>query len=164
MTTPFRQWVPEEAMAACSDRAPAWISGSEETKMDSANVANHVISGTTPLPSKGGSGSLNSSTGSTIAGNFQSFLTLLTTQLKNQNPLDPLDTNQFTQQLVQFAGVEQQLRTNDQLSNLVSMQQTTQATQALDFVGKNAVVDGSTATMTNNAATWQLGIPSSGTL
>jgi flagellar basal-body rod modification protein FlgD len=84
--------------------------------------------------------------------------------LQNQNPLDPLDTNQFTQQLVQFAGVEQQLRTNDQLSNLVSMQQTTQATQALDFVGKNAVVDGSTATMTNNAATWQLGIPTAATL
>src|SRR5437762_14109163 len=117
MTTPFRQWVPEEAMAACSDRAPAWISGSEETKMDSANVANHVISGTTPLPPKGGSGSLNSSTGSTLAGNFQSFLTLLTTQLKNQNPLDPLDTNQFTQQLVQFAGVEQQLKSNDQLKD-----------------------------------------------
>ena len=38
----------------------------------------------------------------TIAGNFNTFLQLLTTQLKNQNPLDPLDTNQFTQQLVQF--------------------------------------------------------------
>ncbi|MFL5336616.1 MAG: flagellar hook capping FlgD N-terminal domain-containing protein, partial [Geminicoccaceae bacterium] len=43
---------------------------------------------------------------SQIAGNFQQFLQLLTTQLKNQSPLDPLDTNQFTQQLVQFASVE----------------------------------------------------------
>ena len=43
-----------------------------------------------------------------IADNFQTFLTLLTTQLQHQNPLDPLDTNQFTQQLVQFAQVEQQ--------------------------------------------------------
>src|SRR5512144_1543661 len=76
-----------------------------------------------------------------IAGNFQTFLTLLTTQLQNQNPLDPLDTNQFTQQLVQFAGVEQQLKTNDTLSTLVSLQQTAQATQALNFVGKTAVVD-----------------------
>jgi len=50
----------------------------------------------------------------TLAGNFQTFLTLLTTQLKNQNPLDPLDTNQFTQQLVQFAQVEQQLKQNEQ--------------------------------------------------
>src|SRR6184192_2563147 len=160
MTTPFRQWVPEEAMAACSDRAPAWISGSEETKMDSANVANHVISGTTPLPSKGGSGSLNSSTGATLAGNFQSFLTLLTTQLKNQNPLDPLDTNQFTQQLVEFAGVEQQLKTNDGLTSLISLQQTAQSTQALNFVGKTAVVSGDTAALSNSSASWELNVPS----
>src|SRR5512144_3277623 len=88
--------------------------------------------------------SASSATGvdkSTIAGNFQTFLTLLTTQLKNQNPLDPLDTNQFTQQLVQFASVEQQLKTNDQLTTLVSLQQTAQSTQALTFVGKTAVVD-----------------------
>ena len=44
-----------------------------------------------------------------LADDFDQFLTLLTTQLQNQNPLDPLDTNQFTQQLVQFAGVEQPL-------------------------------------------------------
>ena len=91
--------------------------------------------------------------------NFQTFLTLLTTQLQNQNPLDPLDTNQFTQQLVQFAGVEQQLKTNDQLTTLVSLQQTAQSTQALTFVGKTAVVDGSTAAMTNGSATWELGVP-----
>src|SRR5258708_36688516 len=89
-----------------------------------------------------------------IADNFQTFLTLLTTQLQNQNPLDPLDTNQFTQQLVQFAGVEQQLKTNDSLSQLVTLQQTTQATQALGFVGKTAVVAAPTATMTRSSATW----------
>ena len=55
-----------------------------------------------------------------IADNFQTFLTLLTTQLQHQNPLDPLDTNQFTQQLVQFAGIEQQLKSNDQLKSLTA--------------------------------------------
>ena len=94
-----------------------------------------------------------------IADNFQTFLTLLTTQLQNQNPLDPLDTNQFTQQLVQFAGVEQQLKTNDQLTALVSLQQTAQSTQALGFVGKTAVVDGSTTNLVNSAATWNLSVP-----
>jgi flagellar basal-body rod modification protein FlgD len=64
-----------------------------------------------------------SSTATTgIADNFQTFLTLLTTQLQNQNPLDPLDTNQFTQQLVQFAGVEQQLKSNDQLKSLIDIE------------------------------------------
>src|SRR6195952_3655047 len=128
-----------------------------------AGVSNPVVSGTTPLPASKSSASSGSSLGSTtdatLAGNFQTFLTLLTTQLQNQNPLDPLDTNQFTQQLVQFASVEQQLKTNDQLTTLVSLQQTAQSTQALTFVGKTAVVDGSTATMSNAAATWNLGVP-----
>ena len=127
-----------------------------------AATAPSVVSGTTQTSSSSSSNSsLSSTTGATLAGNFQTFLTLLTTQLQNQNPLDPLDTNQFTQQLVQFAGVEQQLKTNDSLATLVSLQQTTQATQALNFVGKTAVVDGSTATMTNSSATWHLSVPSS---
>jgi flagellar basal-body rod modification protein FlgD len=121
-------------------------------------VTNHVVSGTTPLPTSS-SGSLNSTTGATLAGNFQTFLTLLTTQLQNQNPLSPLDTNQFTQQLVQFASVEQQLKTNSQLTTLVSLQQTAQSTQALGFVGKTAVVDGSTTAVTKGSATWNLSVP-----
>ena len=127
-------------------------------------TAPSVVSGTTDLPKSSSSSSLGSTTGATLAGNFQTFLTLLTTQLQNQNPLDPLDTNQFTQQLVQFAGVEQQLKTNDSLATLVSLQQTTQATQALGFVGKTAVVDGSTASMTNSSATWHLNVPSDATV
>ena len=123
-----------------------------------------IVSGTTPLPagsnSSGSASSTNSMASQQIAGNFQSFLTLLTTQLQNQNPLDPLDTNQFTQQLVEFAGVQEQLNTNDSLSTLVTLQQTAQATQALDFVGKTAVVSGSTTALTNSSATWELDIPS----
>src|SRR5437588_5764901 len=125
-----------------------------------ATTASPIVSGTTTLPASSSSTpSLSSTSGATLAGNFQSFLTLLTTQLKNQNPLDPLDTNQFTQQLVQFAGVEQQLRTNDQLSALLSLQQTAQSTQALTFVGKTAVVDGDTAALSHGLATWNLSVP-----
>jgi flagellar basal-body rod modification protein FlgD len=130
-----------------------------------AATAPSVVSGTTDVSKNSSSAnSLGSSTGTTLAGNFQTFLTLLTTQLQNQNPLDPLDTNQFTQQLVQFAGVEQQLKTNDSLSQLVTLQQTTQATQALGFVGKTALVDGTTASMTNSSATWHLNVPSDATV
>jgi len=95
----------------------------------------------------------------TIAGNFDTFLLLLTTQLKNQNPLDPLDTNQFTQQIVQFAQVEQQLKANDQLATLVSLQKTAQATAALGFVGQSVVVDGSTAQLANGRAIWSFTSP-----
>lgn len=92
----------------------------------------------------------------TIAGNFTTFLQLLTTQLQNQNPLDPLDTNQFTQQLVEFAQVEQQLKSNDSLATLVSLQQTAQATSALGLVGATVVVNGQTAQLANGSANWEL--------
>ena len=103
-----------------------------------------------------------SSTGvdkNTLAGNFQTFLTLLTTQLKNQNPLEPLDTNQFTAQLVQFAQVEQQLKQNDQLSTLVSLQKTAQNTAALEFVGQTVSVDGASAPLTEDGAVWGMTVP-----
>src|SRR5713226_10124939 len=90
-----------------------------------------------------------------IADNFQTFLTLLTTQLQHQNPLDPLDTNQFTAQLVQFAGVEQQLKSNDQLKSLIDLQKSAQATAALAYVGNTVAVDGSTGRL-NGSATWNL--------
>jgi flagellar basal-body rod modification protein FlgD len=88
-----------------------------------------------------------------IADNFQTFLTLLTTQLQHQNPMDPLDTNQFTQQLVQFAGIEQQLKSNEQLKSLVEIEMSAQATQALVYVGANVAVDGSKAQF-DKSATW----------
>src|SRR5215467_6781199 len=95
----------------------------------------------------------------TIAGNFQTFLTLLTTQLKNQNPLDPLDTNQFTQQLTQFAQVEQQLKTNDQLASIVTMEKSAQSTLAMSFVGQTVAVDGQTTQLLNGAAKWTFSVP-----
>jgi flagellar basal-body rod modification protein FlgD len=99
-------------------------------------------------------GNKSGSTATTgIADNFQTFLTLLTTQLQNQNPLDPLDTNQFTQQLVQFAGVEQQLKSNDQLKSLIEIEKSAQATQALVYVGNTVAVDGSKAQF-DKSATW----------
>jgi flagellar basal-body rod modification protein FlgD len=115
----------------------------------------------TSIPASASSSSA-STTGvdqSTIAGNFQTFLTLLTTQLKNQNPLDPLDTNQFTQQLVQFAQVEQQLKQNDQLATLVSIEKAASATTALAYVGQNVAFDGQTAALANNKASWTLQVP-----
>jgi flagellar basal-body rod modification protein FlgD len=101
-----------------------------------------------------------------IASNFTTFLQLLTTQLKNQNPLDPLDTNQFTQQLVQFAQVEQQMKSNDQLSSLVSLEKSAQASTALAYVGSTVVVDGSTSPLANGNATWNLDVtkPSTATI
>jgi flagellar hook assembly protein FlgD len=57
-----------------------------------------------------------------VAGNYQTFLSLLTTQLKNQDPTSPLDTNAFTAQLTQMTGGEQQLLSNQLLQQLVTAQ------------------------------------------
>ena len=102
----------------------------------------------------------------TIQQNFTTFLQLLTTQLKNQNPLDPLDTNQFTQQLVQFAQVEQQMNMNASLTSLISLQRATQTTAALGFLGSTVVVDGDTARLAGGKATWSYSVdkPSTATI
>src|SRR2546421_11292999 len=120
-----------------------------------ASIANAVSSATGTAPSPGsGVASTPVASKAVLAGNFDTFLKLLTTQLKNQNPLDPLDTNQFTQQLVSFAQVEQQLKANEQLTALVALQQTAQTTQALTFVGATVSVDGATARLANHQAQW----------
>lgn len=111
-------------------------------------------------------GSGTSSTASSramIADNFETFLTLLTTQLQHQNPLDPLDTNQFTQQLVSFAGVEQQLRTNDNLEALVKLSKVGENATALSFVGLHVTAEGSTSELRDGLAVWYLSSPSPAT-
>jgi flagellar basal-body rod modification protein FlgD len=116
-----------------------------------ANMPTTVVSAPATGNATGNKTASEKTTG--IADNFQTFLTLLTTQLQHQNPLDPLDTNQFTQQLVQFAGVEQQLKSNEQLKALVQIEKSAQATQALIYVGHTVAVDGSTAQF-DKSATW----------
>ena len=107
----------------------------------------------------GVSGSSNTSqmasSRSTIADNFDTFLTILTTQLRNQNPLDPMDTNQFTQQLVQFTGVEQQLKTNEFLETLMLSSQNTAKSDAVSYIGKEVTSSGKTGELTDeNAVFW----------
>ena len=71
---------------------------------------------------------------------FDSFLLMLTTQLKNQDPLSPMDSAQFTNQLVMFSGVEQQINTNQKLEQLLGAQNASQAQAALGYIGLNAEV------------------------
>src|ERR1700750_7750 len=115
------------------------------------------MSAISPTTTTGATSSSSSTSGvdnTMIASHFTTFLQLLTTQLKNQDPLSPMDTNQFTQQLVEFAQVEQQMKSNDQLGSLVSMEQSAQQTTALAYVGSTVVVDGSTPGLSRQRATW----------
>ena len=101
-----------------------------------------------------GSSSALSNSRATIADNFDTFLSILTTQLKNQNPLDPLDTNQFTSQLVQFTGVEQQLKTNEFLQALMLANQNSSDSQAVGYIGKVVTSTGVKADLSGGKATW----------
>ncbi|MBL8556065.1 MAG: flagellar hook assembly protein FlgD [Phenylobacterium sp.] len=88
-----------------------------------------------------------------LAENFDTFLSLLTTQLKNQDPLSPLDSNQFTQQIVQMTGVEQQLLTNDLLKKLVSNTGSGVST-AVALIGKEVRADSDVAALKGGKAEW----------
>lgn len=95
-----------------------------------------------------------SATGRTrLAENFDTFLTLLTTQLKNQDPLSPMDSTQFTQQLVQMTGVEQQLLTNDLLEKLVTNTGSGVST-AVSLIGKEVRAEADAAALKNKKAEW----------
>ena len=123
-----------------------------------ATMPTSVVSATTNNTAASSSSNSSSNSTATIANNFQTFLTLLTTQLQNQNPLDPLDTNQFTAQLVQFASVEQQMKQNEQLTSLINIEKSAQSTQALVYVGNTVAVDGSKAQF-DGSAIWNLNAP-----
>ncbi len=83
---------------------------------------------------------------------LQYFLTLLTTQLQNQNPLDPLDTNEFTAQLVQFASVEQQIQQNANLEALLAVQENTQVSGMVAYLGTLAEANGNVLPLTGGHA------------
>lgn len=84
-----------------------------------------------------GTGTSNGSAASStrLAENFDTFLTMLTVQLKNQDPLSPMDSTEFTNQLVQFSAVEQQIASNKNLENLISVTQTNTKAQAIAYIG-----------------------------
>ena len=99
---------------------------------------------------------------STLSGNFQTFLTLLMTQLKNQDPTSPLDTNQFTSQLVQFASVEQQISTNRSLGQLIDLTQTGQVLQSSAMVGRQVEVASDQLALQNGTARIKFTAPADG--
>lgn len=94
-----------------------------------------------------------------LSSNFDTFLSLLTTQLKNQDPTSPMDSNQFTQQLVQFSQVEQQIDTNTNLKALIAQGQTNAGTTATAYLGRNVSVTNGMASLANGAANWTYSLP-----
>lgn len=108
---------------------------------------------TTPTTNSNGT-SNGASSLNQLSGNFSTFLTLLTTQLKNQDPTSPMDSNQFTQQLVEYSQVEQQIDSNTNLQTLISQGTTNAAAVTTGYLGKNVSVTNGNASLASGAATW----------
>jgi flagellar basal-body rod modification protein FlgD len=95
-----------------------------------------------------------------LAGNFNDFLSLLTAQLKNQDPTAPMDTNQFTSQLVQFTSVAEQISTNGTLGQILTANLAQQLGQASGLIGKQVSFTGGMLPLQNGIA--QLDFQTSG--
>ena len=95
-----------------------------------------------------------------LSTSYQTFLTLLTTQLQNQDPSSPMDPNQFTTELVQMTGVQQQLLSNQLLQQLVNSSPASGVSSAVDLIGKQVTATSATANLTNGSASWTYNLPS----
>lgn len=93
-----------------------------------------------------------------LADDFDQFLTLLTTQLQFQDPLDPMDSSEFTNQLVSFSQVEQSIATNKNLENLISQTKTQAMSNAVGYLGKEVTIETDRAGLRNGVAKWEYGL------
>lgn len=89
-----------------------------------------------------------------LAEDFDTFLTLLTTQLQNQDPLEPMNSKEFTQQLVSFTGVEQQISANQNLERLIEQVSAQDMSASVAYIGKEVVAQSNKARLADGEASW----------
>jgi flagellar basal-body rod modification protein FlgD len=133
----------------------ASVAAQQNSLTAEANAAASGASGTTPAaagtaPAAAGTTALNS-----LSGNFTDFLKMLMTQLQNQDPTSPMDTNAFTTELVQFSSVEQQINTNTSLTSLIQLTQAGEVMQGSNITGKQVTVTSDHLALQNGKGTIQ---------
>ncbi|MFO1154516.1 MAG: flagellar hook capping FlgD N-terminal domain-containing protein [Rhodospirillales bacterium] len=101
-----------------------------------------TTSATTTTASTSKSTSQAATDGAKLNENLNQFLTLLITQLQHQDPLQPMDANEFTQQLVQFASVEQQIYQNANLEKMLAVQESAQSSNLINYIGSAVETEG----------------------
>jgi flagellar basal-body rod modification protein FlgD len=105
-------------------------------------------------------GSGAAASGAALADNFDTFLTILTAQIQNQDPLEPMDSSKFTEQLVQFSGVEQQIKANTQLEALLAATHSSAGAALSGYLGQQAEIDTAGAQFNGESITWRFALPS----
>lgn len=94
-----------------------------------------------------------------LADNFDTFLTILTAQIQNQDPLEPMDSSKFTEQLVQFSGVEQQIKSNKQLEELLAATYSSAGAALSGYLGQQAEIATAGAQFTGDPISWKYALP-----
>ena len=106
------------------------------------------------------SGSSSANSSAALADNFDTFLSILTAQIQNQDPLEPMDSSKFTEQLVQFSGVEQQIKVNTQLETLIKATNSNAGASLSGYLGQTAEIDSAGAQFTGDTVHWRYTLPS----
>lgn len=118
-----------------------------------------IIGGANSLATAAEDGSKSADASAKLEEDLNRFLNLLVTQLKNQDPLDPLDANEFTSQLVQFASVEQQIYQNTNLEKMLNLQETSQISAMVDFIGNRIEFFGQKLPLEDGASEFSYVLP-----
>ena len=113
---------------------------------------------TAPVSAAKAAQTLNAGVGA-LANNYETFLHLLTTQLKNQDPLSPMETTEFTSQLTAMTGVQQQLLTNQLLTQMISQDQIGMSGEAVNLIGKEVIAEDPTITLAQGKADFTYELP-----
>lgn len=95
---------------------------------------------------------------STLSANYELFLSLQTTQIQNQDPLDPMDSSQYTEQLVQYSSVEQAIKQNENLEKIIAEITAGQQSSYVSYLGAEVSASGDTAILANGAAEWKVSV------
>jgi len=106
-------------------------------------------------PASANSGAQTATSRASLANNFDTFLTILTAQIQNQDPLEPMDSTQFTQQLVEFSGVEQQIRANQQLESLIGATRSNAGASLAGYLGRTAEIASPGAQYRSSPVNWR---------
>ena len=121
----------------------------QEAAVANLAAANNAATTTAAATSSSGTATATGNALAQLGANFNQFLQLLLTQVQNQDPTDPTNTDQFTTELVQFTGVQEQVNANTSLGQLITLQQSSQVLQTAGLVGKQATVSSDEITLQN---------------
>jgi flagellar basal-body rod modification protein FlgD len=143
------------------------INTASQTAAQKAAAAKAAASTTASTTAKTSSSSTSTTTtaaaSSKLTQDYNSFLKLLTTQMQNQDPLSPMESTEFTNQLVQFSQVEQQISENSKLDKLVSLQNNNQTQASLGFIGLDVEATGNAFTYDGNPVKMSYTLPEAST-